>query len=342
MHLLRDVATSDLPGLKRLAEVLDTLNLPNDEKALEKIVETSVRSFSGRIRDPMEREYLFVLEDTRTGRLVGTSMVLAQHGTYEAPHVFFEVSKRQSYSSTIDRHFEHTVLSIAYQYEGPTEIGGLVVDPELRGQNKPGKQLSYVRFLFIGMHRPWFRDHVLAELLPPLLPDGRSLLWETLGKKFTGLTYTEADRLSRQNKEFIKELFPQSDIYATLFPPRVQRVIGRVGPNTEGVRKMLERIGFRYAERIDPFDGGPHFEARTGDVSLIRAMRRCKVMTEDLEHENHHESVLVASEPKEAGNRFRALKTPARVEGEQICLPAWARDGLGISAGEKVALIPFD
>ncbi|HEY0841011.1 MAG TPA: arginine N-succinyltransferase, partial [Vulgatibacter sp.] len=91
MHLLRDVATSDLPGLKRLAEELDTLNLPNDEAALEKIVETSVRSFGGRIRNPLEREYLFVLEDTRTGRLVGTSMVLAQHGTYEAPHVYFEV-----------------------------------------------------------------------------------------------------------------------------------------------------------------------------------------------------------------------------------------------------------
>ncbi|AKU92309.1 arginine N-succinyltransferase [Vulgatibacter incomptus] len=342
MHLLRDVAPSDLPGLKRLAEVLNTVNLPNDEEALQSIIDKSVRSFGGRIRDPLQREYLFVLEETRTGRLVGTSMVIAQHGTFEAPHVFFEVSQRQSYSSTIERHFQHTVLSIAYHYEGPTEIGGLVVDPELRGQNKPGKQLSYVRFLFIGMHRPWFRDHVLAELLPPLLPDGRSLLWETLGKKFTGLSYMEADRLSRQNKEFIKELFPQSDIYATLFPERVQKVIGRVGPNTEGVKKMLERIGFRYMERIDPFDGGPHFEARTSDVSLIRSLRRCKVLDEDLLREDDHECVLVAAEHKDPNNRFRAVKSPARVEGDQICLPGWARDLLGVSAGDKVASIPFE
>ena len=161
------------------------------------------------------------------------------------------------------------MLSIGYNYEGPTEIGGLVVDPPYRATpDKPGKQLSYVRFLFIAMHRRLFRPKVLAELLPPLLPDGRSLLWEACGKKFTGLTYHEADRLSRQNKEFIKELFPSSDVYASLFPERVQKVLGEVGPNTKGVQRMLERVGFRYVERIDPFDGGPHFEANTSDVTL--------------------------------------------------------------------------
>ena len=92
MLLLRDVAASDLPGLQRLAAVLNTVNLPNDEKALESIIDTSVRSFAGRIREPLDREYLFVLEDTRSGELVGTSMIIARHGTYESPHVFLEVS----------------------------------------------------------------------------------------------------------------------------------------------------------------------------------------------------------------------------------------------------------
>jgi len=342
MHLLRDVAPSDLPGLQELAKVLDTVNLPNDEAALRKIVETSIRSFNGRIRDPFQREYLFVLEETDTGELVGTSRVIAQHGTFEAPHVFFEVSKRQTYSSTIDQHFDHTVLSIAYQYEGPTEIGGLVVDPRMRGLNKPGKQLSYVRFLFIGMHRPWFRDQVLAELLPPLLPDGRSLLWESLGKKFTGLTYSEADRLSQGNKEFIKELFPHSDIYATLFPKRVQRVIGRVGPNTEGVRKMLERIGFRYNERIDPFDGGPHFEAKIDEVTLIRDLRAPVVVEGPLPDGELPPEWLIGVERKDPANRFRAVKAPALIEGRKVRLPGWAVDALGIGAGAKVACLPFE
>src|SRR5205823_10165444 len=58
VYLIRDVQKSDLPGLKKLAGELDTVNLPNDEKELTSIVEKSARSFDGRIRDPFEREYL--------------------------------------------------------------------------------------------------------------------------------------------------------------------------------------------------------------------------------------------------------------------------------------------
>ena len=36
MLLLRDVQKSDLPGLKRLAAVLNTVNLPNNEETLER------------------------------------------------------------------------------------------------------------------------------------------------------------------------------------------------------------------------------------------------------------------------------------------------------------------
>ena len=62
-------------------------------------------------------------------------------------------------------HLRHKVLSIGYNYDGPTEIGGLVVDPPYRsGPEKPGKQLSFVRFLFMAQHRRLFRDRVLAEL----------------------------------------------------------------------------------------------------------------------------------------------------------------------------------
>ena len=98
------------------------------------------------------------------------------------------------------------------------------------------------------MHRPLFRERVLAELLPPLMEDGRSLLWESIGKKFTGLDYTEADKLSRQNKEFIKELFPSSDIYASLFSREGAEADRRGGAQHRGVQRMLERIGFRYFE----------------------------------------------------------------------------------------------
>ena len=85
MLVLRDVQKSDLAGLKRLAAVLNTVNLPNNEETLSAIIDKSVKSFAGKVKNPLEREYLFVLEDPRNETIIGTSMIIAQHGTYEAP-----------------------------------------------------------------------------------------------------------------------------------------------------------------------------------------------------------------------------------------------------------------
>jgi arginine N-succinyltransferase len=341
MLLLRDVNRGDLEGLRSLAAELNSVNLPNDARALAGILDRSSRSFAGRVRNPLERSYVFVLEDPRGGRLLGTSMIIAQHGTYDSPCTFFDVSEREHYSSTIDRHFRHKVLSIGYHFDGPTEIGGLVVHPEDRGgEAKPGKQLAYVRFLYLAMHRDRFRERVLAELMPPLLEDGKSLFWESCGKRFTGLDYQEADKRSRENKEFIQQLFPPGDIYATLFPPRVQRLLGAVGEETLGVKHLLEKAGFQYAGRIDPFDGGPHYEARVADLTLVRAYRRLRLA--DGEPGRSGEEKLVAAERAEGRSRFRAVRAFARVDGDDVLLPAEARELLGVARGDRVHVVPFE
>src|SRR5579871_2229254 len=120
MLLLRDTQRTDLPGLKRLAAVLNSVNLPNNEEVLEALIDKSIRSFASKVKEPFEREYLFVLEDTRNERLIGTSMIIAQHGTFEAPHIYYEAGEREHYSATLERHFKHRVLSIGYNYDGPT------------------------------------------------------------------------------------------------------------------------------------------------------------------------------------------------------------------------------
>ena len=81
-------------------------------------------------------------------------MIYAQHGTKRAPHIFFRVENDERYSVTLDKHFVHRTLRIGYNYNGPTEIGGLILLPEYRRNAEAlGKTLSYVRFLFIRMHR---------------------------------------------------------------------------------------------------------------------------------------------------------------------------------------------
>jgi arginine N-succinyltransferase len=270
MFRIRQSSRQDAEQILTVAEHLDTVNLPADRAHIERILELSDHSFSATV-PAAEREYLFVLEDLAKKRVIGTSMIHAQHGTKRAPHIFFRVENDERYSYSLDRYFVHRTLRIGYNYSGPTEIGGLILLPEYRGNPESlGKLLSYTRFLFIRMHRDVFRDQVLSELLPPLEPDGTSKLWEHVGRHFTGLSYQEADLLSKDNKEFIHALFPDDPIHCELLPAEVRAIIGQVGPETRGVEKMLRRIGFDYAGQIDPFDGGPHFTRAPIDIPLVR------------------------------------------------------------------------
>ena len=241
-------------------------------------------------------------------------MIFGQLGRKDAPYIYLDVIDEERYSETLDKHFKHTTLSIGYSYNGPTEIGGLILAPDYRkAAERLGQFVSYVRFLYIRMHRELFRDEVLAELLPPLEPDGTSHLWDAVGHKFTGLSYAEADRLSKQNKEFIRGLFPEGPIYATLLSSKSQEVIGKVGVQTRGVEKMLRRIGFRYAERVDPFDGGPHFSAPTDEITLVQrahAARVAKVTREPIVKNRVARGHRAQGAPISAACSRRALRRP--------------------------------
>lgn len=265
-----------------LASHLDTVNLPADRHAVAQLLIGSEASFSGHIRPECNRRYVFVVEDRETGRLVATSSIVAQLGRPEAPYVFFDVSTEEKYSRDRNLHYEHHVLRLGFSYDGPTELAGLVVNPEYRQHpSKLGLSISYVRFLYMAARRAWFQDELLAELLPPLEPDGTSHLWDALGRRFTNMTYREADRLSHENKDFIRDLFPSQAVYACLLSDEAQRVIGQVGAQTRGVQKMLTRVGFQYNDRVDPFDGGPHFTAPTDKVTPIAAQRALPAVASD-------------------------------------------------------------
>jgi len=123
-----------------------------------------------------------LIRDRELGEAVGTSMIVAQLGRRDAPYIYLDVSTEEKYSSSTDLHFHHTVLRIGFSYDGPTELGGLVVHPDHRhAHEKLGLLISYVRFLFIAMHRELFKTELLAELMPPLEPDGTSHLWRLSG-----------------------------------------------------------------------------------------------------------------------------------------------------------------
>lgn len=337
---IRGATRADEEELLGLARHLNSVNLPHERGHVRALLEHSERSFSGELKDARRRKYVFLLRDLETGDAVGTSMIVAQLGRRDAPYIYFDVINEEKYHAKLDRHFNHTVLHLGFSYQGPTELGGLVVLPERRGaSDRYGLLISYVRFLFIATRRELFQNELLAELLPPLEPDGTSHLWEALGRRFTGMSYGEADLLSSSDKSFIRDLFPSGGIYASLLSPEAQSVIGKVGAQTKGVERMLRRVGFRYAERIDPFDGGPHFLATTDEVTLLRQARTARIGR--AAGVRPAARALVARDLPHAPF-FRAVACDVQALGEtHVAVTSEVQAQLGLAEGDLAYVLPL-
>ena len=341
---VRAALPEDEDGLFELAGFLNTVNLPHDRAAIHKLLAHSAASFSKEIKDPTKRRYVFVLHDIEADKPMGTSMIVAQHGRPDAPYIYYDVLHDEKYSKALERHFRHDILRLGFSYDGPTELGGLVVDPAVRrSPERLGRFISCVRLLFIASQRECFQNVVIAELLPPLESDGTSYLWEALGHHFTGMSYAEADVRSRHDKTFISDLFPTGDICATLLSADARSVIGKVGEATKPVERMLREIGFVYAERVDPFDGGPHFYCRTDQVTLVRdATQRSFAGTiHDEAKASASTTLVLIARHTEIAPYFQALRTEVEITDAGVKLDAEAAAQLNVSPGESLWLCPL-
>lgn len=340
MFLLRNVSMDDLEDLYELSGKVLFINLPHDKEIIKDKISKSLQCFINPKDDLSENYYIFVLEDTSKKKAVGVSMIHAQHGNEAKPHFFLRVAHENKYSSTINTGFVHGTLKLGLDANGPTEIGGLVLHPDYRGnEHKLGKQISYVRFLYMAFNQNRFKEDIHSELMPPLDSQGRSPLWEAIGRRFMNMDYNEADELSRSNKEFILSLFPSDNIYMTLLPIEARNAIGKVGKDTLPVKKMLESIGFHYTNEVDPFDGGPHYRSKLQNIKPIQNRLDIK-FKQDLKFDLEKSSEYLIN-IKHKTYEFFSLKTKALVENNFISFPQETLEFLDIQDGDQVLAIPF-
>jgi arginine N-succinyltransferase len=342
MFVLRSVRAEDLKDLYRLSSHMVFINLPSDEEIISSKIESSMKSFKHPSKDLSKNYYLFVLENHQSGEILGVSMIHAQHGTDHEPHFYLTVGQEAKFSQTINTGFVHGTLKLGLDYNGPTEIGGLILDPNYRGhKDKLGKQLSFVRFLFMGMHPERFKPMVHSELMPPFDKHGNSPLWEAIGRRFMNMNYNEADVLSRNNKEFILSLFPSENIYQTLLPMEAREAIGKVGKETEPVKKMLESIGFKYTYEVDPFDGGPHYRCPLKDIKPIKEKMTGLLITNKSYDRDKAREVIISLEHPEYD--FFALRTYLQIHGDgQVSLDPQLIKELNLKLPQKITAIPFN
>lgn len=376
MFLIRRAKPEDSTALLKLARTVHFINLPADKEIIDSKIAWSRQSFMmacesdnqspmtpsrGKKRDKAApgvehngqissglREltgqspaFLFVLEDTdNSAGAVGTSQILSRMGGPGRPNLSLQLSRRQMFSQSLQVGAEHTVAQMHKDETGPTEIGGLILQHSYRGHRmKLGRFLSIVRFHFMGLHRQMFSARVLAELMGIISADGRNPFWEYCTRCFINMSYDEADRFCQFSKEFILALFPPEPIYLTLIAPEARNVVGKVGAETEPAKRMLEKLGFTHHNRVDPFDGGPHLEAATDEITVVRDTRRTRLgePARDDARLPHHGIVSVLDEDGE----FRAVMTDYNTDrsGRVILTKAMLRT-LGAEPGSACGFTP--
>jgi arginine N-succinyltransferase len=110
---------------------------------------------------------------------------------------------------------------------------------------------------------------------------------------------------------------PKHPIYTAMLTDGARAAIGLPHPSGRAAMRMLEREGFRYANYVDIFDGGPTMTAMTDQVRSIRDAREQRVAAID---EDGGDEALVATGTMQG---FRCTVGLVREAGDGMVL---ARD----------------
>ncbi|GAP73584.1 arginine N-succinyltransferase [Pseudoalteromonas sp. SW0106-04] len=336
MLVLRPIRGDDFAALKQIAieSGHGFTSLPVDDELLQAKIERSERSVEKHVNGPGDEGYLFVLQDTESGDIVGTTGIEAAVGM-SVPLYHYRRSTSVHHSPSLDVYNRVDTLSMCNDYTGCSEICTLFLrEPYRRGLT--GRFLSRIRFLFMAEHSDRFSDTIIAEMRGVSDEHGHSPFWQWLQQHFFSIEFPQADHLvGLGDKTFISELMPKYPIYVNLLSEAAQAVIGQVHDNTKPALRLLQREGFEHRGYVDLFDAGPTVEAKLGNISTVRQSKVCPIL---IKEQLEPQATTWALCNDKVGD-FRAIFSDA-VEycdiKHQLYISAEAADTLGVSQGDSV------
>ncbi|WP_435274904.1 arginine N-succinyltransferase [Psychrobium sp. nBUS_13] len=284
MLVIRPIVAADYPALMQIAHDsgVGFTSLPTNEQLLRSRIAHSEESFAANATQPGTEGYLMVMEDTETGKVVGTSGIESAVGLDNAFY-HYHLGKVVHSSQELKLHNTIDTLTLCNDYTGAAELCTLFLSQDARGGNN-GRVLSRCRFLMLAEFGERFGDKVIAEMRGVSDESGNSPFWEWLEAHFFSMDFPTADYLSGiGNKVFIAELMPRYPIYTNLLSQEAQDVIGRVHEKTRPALRLLEREGFRYRGYVDIFDAGPTVECEREQINAVRGCVRVTVKISDVE-----------------------------------------------------------
>jgi arginine N-succinyltransferase len=332
--IVRPVREADLDGVLVLTRRGGTglTNLPPDRATIERRITASVRALEDeQVR--AEGAAIMLVTELRE-RIVATGMIFARVGA-EWPFYSYRITRQAALSRSVAKSKAQRLLNLVNDFDGETEVGGLFVDPEMRGMAL-GQLMARSRYMFIAEHREWFGHRVIAELRGYQDAGGRSPVWEAIGRHFYDMEFEEADRTGAiHGNQFIADLGARYPIYISMLPACAQAALGRPHADGQPAYAMLLTEGFRDEGYVDIFDGGPTLVAPIDQVATIAARREAAYLGE----KQGGAPALIAAGRARGFRLARGYASPAE---NGVWLDPACAGSLGLSGGEKLQIAPVE
>lgn len=234
------------------------ISLPQHPPRLARMLANGLVSFHSHVTAPGGEVYPFLLEDTETKAIVGTSSIVA-HASGLTPFCTFGI---ESHGSVIDG------LQLRIYHNGPSQLCGLYLLPGQRGSGL-GLLLSLSRLLFIAAHPHRFTDTLTADMRGHITPDGVSPFWEAVGAHYYGCSFrTILERLDREEVSLCDHL-PKTLIPWNTLSPEVQAIVGTTHPHTQPAWRLLTREGLLFQDEVGALDAGPFLSGKIATLHTV-------------------------------------------------------------------------
>ncbi|MGF6295218.1 arginine/ornithine succinyltransferase subunit alpha [Paraburkholderia youngii] len=338
MYFVRPARLADLDALEHMARTAQPVlhSLPHDRRALEARVALSEDSFRAEVDFPGEEFYLFVLEDSDTGKLMGTASIVAAAG-YADPFYVFRNDALIHASRELHVNRKIHALTMSHELTGKSRLAGYYIDPSLRG-DAAAQLMSRARMMYIAANRKRFTPEVFSLLLGVTDENGMSPFWEAVGRKFFGRNFADIEVESGgRSRTFIAEVMPTYPVYVPLLPEAAQRVLGEPDGNALLAYEIHLEEGFETDRYVDIFDAGPVLTAQM-DRSVSVKHNETRVVREA--PAPHGATYLIAHNG--AAGEFRCVLgelAPGKESGAALSQAALA--ALGVREGDTVRCVPL-
>jgi len=335
MIILRPAALGDISSLERLAQDSGPMvsTLPAKRSYLLNRVEQSICSFEQDVDSAGEESYLFVLEETLTGQILGTGGVEALAGNH-APFYSFRNDIKIHSSRELNVHSRIHALTLNHDLSDHSQLCSFYVVPALADSLYPSL-ITLGRLLFMSIFPMRFANEWMA-VLPGIADEtGRAPFWEHVGRKFFGIDYNQVEYYyGTRKKTFIAEMMPYHPLYVPLIDEEAQAVMGLVHKDAELQCSLLSDQGFEADKYVEIFDAGPILTAQRNALSLCQKVQQIKLI--HIESNLPLQTYLIGLAE---GNSFKACLVQGVLKGNQLQVSEDNLEQLNISAEQRVFCI---